>query len=266
MEHTAPFLIPLVLNLLRYFVIAGLAFLICYKLFPNTFSKNKIQARLAKQKDFLREILHSIQTTIILAVVGIAIVKTPLSEYTQLYREITDYPIWWIPVSIVLALVIHDTYFYWMHRTIHHPRLYKRIHLVHHKSINPSPWASYSFHFWEGWLEAMVAPIILVLIPMHPLALLLFTFVAFGINVYGHLGYEIAPRWFRYTFLFEIVNTSVHHNMHHEKFKGNYGLYFRVWDRIMKTEHPDYVKEYDKVQEQRFGKTAPLKYANKVLN
>lgn len=266
MENTIQILFPFILNILRYFIIAGFAFLIFYKLFPNTFSKNKIQARLAKQKDFLREIFHSMQTTIILAVVGIVMVKTPLSEYTQLYREITDYPIWWIPISIVLALVIHDTYFYWMHRTVHHPRLYKRIHLVHHKSINPSPWASYSFHFWEGWLEAMIAPIILFLIPMHPLALLLFTFVAFGINVYGHLGYEIAPRWFRHTFLFEIVNTSVHHNMHHEKFKGNYGLYFRIWDRIMKTEHPDYVKEYDKVQVQRFGENTAQKYPKSVLN
>jgi len=41
--------------------------------------------------------------------------------------------------------------------------------------------------------------------------------------------------------------------MHHSKFKGNYGLYFRIWDRLMKTEHPDYVKDYDRIQERRFG-------------
>jgi sterol desaturase/sphingolipid hydroxylase (fatty acid hydroxylase superfamily) len=40
--------------------------------------------------------------------------------------------------------------------------------------------------------------------------------------------------------------------MHHSKFKGNYGLYFRVWDRLCKTEHPDYVKEYDRIQKNRF--------------
>lgn len=73
------------------------------------------------------------------------------------------------------------------------------------------------------------------------------------INVYGHLGFEIAPKWFRNSVFFEFVNTSVHHNIHHEKFVGNYGLYFRVWDRIMGTEHRDYVKEFDVVQERRFG-------------
>ena len=79
------------------------------------------------------------------------------------------------------------------------------------------------------------------------------------VNVYGHLGYEIAPKWFRNSFLFEIINTSTHHNLHHHKFKGNYGLYFRIWDRIMKTEHPDYVKEYDKIQQRRFPNLFPQK-------
>ncbi|MEM7019578.1 MAG: sterol desaturase family protein [Pseudomonadota bacterium] len=98
-----------------------------------------------------------------------------------------------------------------------------------------------------------MAPLILVLIPLSPIALILFTFLSFAINVYGHLGFEIAPKWFRYSILFELVNTSTHHNLHHAKFKWNFGLYFRVWDRIMGTEHPDYVKEYDLIQERRFG-------------
>ena len=60
-------------------------------------------------------------------------------------------------------------------------------------------------------------------------------------------------KWFRHSPLFELLNTSVHHNIHHSKFKGNYGLYFRFWDRLMNTEHPDYVKSYDEIQERRFG-------------
>jgi sterol desaturase/sphingolipid hydroxylase (fatty acid hydroxylase superfamily) len=247
------YIAPLVFTLVRYFLIAGTAFVIFYKLFPKRFSKNKIQARFAKKKDFIREILHSMQTTFILAVVGLLILKTPLKAYTQVYENIADFSLWWIPISVLLALVLQDTYFYWMHRTVHHPRFFKHIHLLHHKSINPSPWTSYSFHFFEGVLEALIAPIIFVLIPMHPLAILLFVFAGFSINVYGHLGYEIAPKWFRHSFLFEFMNTSTYHNNHHTKFNGNYGLYFRFWDRVMGTEHADYVKEYDEIQKRRFG-------------
>ncbi len=251
--HEMNFFIPFLINVTRYFLIAGFAFVIFYLMFPHRFFLNKIQSRVAKQKDFIREILHSLQTTCILAGVGMFILYSPLREYTHIYKDITAYPWWWIPFSIFLALFIHDTYFYWMHRTIHHPLLFKKIHLVHHKSVNPSPWASYSFHFLEGILEALVVPLILCLIPLHPWALLIFTFASFTVNVYGHLGYEIAPRWLRHSFLFEILNTSVHHNLHHERFKGNYGLYFRWWDRLMGTEHPEYVKRYDEIQDRRFS-------------
>ena len=247
------YLTHLLIHLLRYLIIAGSAFLIFYILFSKKFGRNKIQKKVAKRKDFLRELFHSLQTVAIIALVGIGIVYSGLRDYTLFYDSLSNYPIWWIPLSVFLALVLHDTYFYWMHRTIHQPKLFKSIHHVHHKSTNPSPWASYSFGIFEGFLEAMIAPIILLTIPMHPISLITFTTVAFGINVYGHLGFEIAPKWFRRSFLFELMNTSVHHNLHHEKFRGNYGLYFRVWDRIMHTENPNYVKEYDKLQANRLG-------------
>lgn len=253
MTDLISYIAPFISNILKYFLLAGIPFLIFYVFYPNVFSKNKIQAKKADKKDFIREIKHSMQSTFISVGVVLLILKTPLISYTQFYKDLADYPTWWIPLSALLALIIHDTYFYWMHKTVHHPTLYKRVHLIHHKSVSPSPWTSFSFHFFEAILEAMVAPLILLLIPMSIPSLIIFGFVSFIFNVYGHLGYEIAPKWFRHSFLFEILNTSTHHNIHHAKFKGNYGLYFRVWDRIMGTEHPDYVKEYDRIQEQRFG-------------
>ncbi|MCS4436679.1 sterol desaturase family protein [Aquiflexum gelatinilyticum] len=244
---------PILLNILRYTLIAGFAFFIFYKWFPAYFSKNKIQSNIAKNKDFIREVLHSAQTTVVIAVVSVLVFSTPLATYTQVYYNLSDMPWWWIPLSVVLALIIHDTYFYWMHRAVHHPNLFKYIHLVHHKSTNPTPLASYSFHFFESILEGLIAPILLLTLPLHPISLLIFSTISFLFNVYGHLGYEILPKWFRRTFLFEIFNTSIHHNIHHSKFKGNYGLYFRFWDRIMNTEHPNYVKKYDQIQNRRFN-------------
>ena len=245
---------PILINVIRYTFIAGIAFVVFYKWFPNYFKNNKIQSKLAKTKDFIREISHSAQTTVVIAVVSVFVFSTPLSRYTQVYFNLNEKPLWWIPVSIVLMLIIHDTYFYWMHRAIHHPKLFKHIHLVHHKSTNPTPLASYSFHIYESILEGLIAPILLLTLPLHPLSLFIFSFISFLFNVYGHLGYEITPKWFRKSVLFEIFNTSTHHNIHHSKFKGNYGLYFRFWDKTMGTEHPDYMKEFDKIQHRRFDK------------
>lgn len=255
MENNWQFFAPVLGNLFRYFIFAGLPFLVFYILFPEKFTTNKIQVKLAQYKDFVREILHSVQSSFVIGGIIALFLFTPLRSYTQIYENTADFSVWWIPLSILIALVVHDTYFYWMHRTVHKPALYKSVHLLHHKSVNPSPWASYSFHIFEAVAEALVIPFILCLIPMHPIALGVFGLMSFAINVYGHLGYEVMPRWFRSSWLFEVVNTSVYHNMHHEKFVGNYGLYFRVWDRLMKTENPNYVKEYDAIQARRFGET-----------
>ncbi|BAU54079.1 sterol desaturase family protein [Mucilaginibacter gotjawali] len=241
------------ISTLRYFILAGIPFIVYYHLITKRKHAAKIQYRHASRGDFAREILHSMQTTIVFTAILYLVVYTPLKKFTLFYDGITDYPLWWLLAGPVLALLIHDTYFYWMHRLLHHRRLFRFAHLLHHKSTNPSPWTSYSFHFIEACTEGAVFLLIVVVVPMHLVSVTIFVITAFVINVYGHLGYEIAPLWLRNTFVFEIVNTSVYHNMHHSKFKGNYGLYFRLWDRLMGTEHPDYVKEYDAIQQRRLN-------------
>lgn len=238
---------------IRYFMVAGLFFYVFYVWFNRAFAHMKIQHKEATKQDFLREIGHSVQNIGLMALLGFIFLYTPVIEYTKVYTDMHAYPLWYMPLSVLLALVVHDAYFYWMHKTVHHPSLFKTVHLLHHRSTNPSPWTSYSFHILEAVAENAVFILLVFLMPLHPLAIAAFIFIAFLINVYGHLGYEVMPKWFRHTLLFEFINTSVYHNMHHHKFKGNYGLYFRFWDRLMKTEHPDYVKEYDKLQQQRFG-------------
>ena len=239
------------ISIFRYFLIAGIPFLVCYNLLGKRLIKSKIQKRYAARNDFIREIVHSLKTTVIFTAILYIALYTPFNGLTKIYTDLSEYPLWWLFASVVISLIIHDTYFYWMHRLLHHPTIFRYIHLVHHQSTNPSPWASYSFDLIEAFTEGAVLLVIVIIMPMHLLSIALFLIVAFMINVYGHLGYEIAPMWLRQTLLFELVNTSVHHNLHHSKFKGNYGLYFRVWDRLMGTEHPDYVKEYDRIQENR---------------
>ncbi len=39
--------------------------------------------------------------------------------------------------------------------------------------------------------------------------------------------------------------------MYHQYFKGNYGLYFTSWDRVMHTLQDDYDKHYDAVTDSR---------------
>ncbi|MDB5005202.1 MAG: hypothetical protein JWQ34_3427 [Mucilaginibacter sp.] len=249
-----PFIKIFSTSAIRYFLVAGIPFVLCYVWLNEWFDASKIQNKAASRHDFRREILHSLQSTIVFAAAACLVLYSPVKNITRVYTSPHAYPAWWLYVSVVISLIIHDTYFYWTHRLLHHPKLFRHAHLLHHRSTNPSPWTSYSFHIFEACVESLVLLLITVILPMNVISISLFVFIAFMINVYGHLGYEIAPKWLRKTILFEFTNTSVHHNLHHSKFTGNYGLYFRFWDRLMGTEHPNYVEEYDRVQQNRINK------------
>jgi sterol desaturase/sphingolipid hydroxylase (fatty acid hydroxylase superfamily) len=134
-----------------------------------------------------------------------------------------------------------------MHRLIHHPRLFKLVHLVHHRSVNPSPWAAYAFHPVEAVLESQIFVIFLFTIPINWWHLFLFFVISLLYNVYGHLGYELYPAAFNKHWLGRWLNTSVSHNLHHHYFKGNYGLYFLFWDRMMGTLRKDTDEAYQEV-------------------
>ncbi|AEA42644.1 sterol desaturase family protein [Fluviicola taffensis] len=235
---------------LRYLLIAGGAYFVFYILFKKQFFQRKIQLILPKNKRVLMEVLYSMQTTIIFASIFL-LVMVVFRPHTNLYKDITEYGIGYYIFTIPVMFIIHDTYFYWMHRAIHHPKLFKHIHFVHHQSTNPTPLAAYSFHFSESILEALIIPIIAFTLPVHPTALILFLLGQFIINVYGHLGFELFPSNFQKTWIGRWINTSVAHNQHHKYFKGNYGLYFLFWDRWMGTLRTDYDEAFDELKNRK---------------
>lgn len=245
----------LVMNTLRYFLTSGLAFIIFYIIFRHKWRKERIQSAFPQRSDYQREIIYSVGTILIYAIVGLVAFINPIRAYNLVYYQIDEYGlIWWV-CSILLMLVLQDTYFYWSHRMMHHRTLFKSFHLIHHKSTNPSPWASYAFHPLEGIVEACVIFPIVLLIPFHRSALIVFLTITIIHNVYVHLGYEILPKRFHLHPIGRWINTSVNHNMHHRDFNSNYGLYFLFWDRWLGTLHPEYDKHYEQTSDKRVKKS-----------
>ena len=205
----------------------------------------KIQERFPKPEDYKREVGYSFGTFVIFGLTGVLIHL--VKDSTLIYRNFDDYPLWWFFLSIPVALVIHDTYFYWTHRLIHHPKLFRLFHSVHHESHNPSPWAAYCVSPGEAVIQAGIIPLVALTLPIHPLAFGIFWFLQVTIAVAGHTGYEFHAKWLMDSWLGKFFSTPTNHIQHHDSFKGNFGLYFNFWDRWMGTNHPDYEKRYREV-------------------
>ena len=227
-------------NTTRYLVFAGLGWLLGYVLFAKRWRRRKIVPAMPTRADVARELRSSAVTLLVFAVVGASTVLAARAGWTRVYWSIDERGWGWFVVSVLLAILLQDTWFYWTHRAMHHPRLFVWFHRTHHRSTNPSPWAAYAFAPPEAVVQAAIFPLVLILVPIHLFAFVVFMVVQMTFNVLGHLGYEYHPRWLMDSWLGRVLNTPTNHAMHHESPRGNYGFYFNVWDRLMGTNQPDY--------------------------
>ncbi len=156
--------------------------------------------------------------------------------WTRVYTDAAAYPLWWLPVSVLLYLLAHDAWFYWTHRWMHAPRPFRIAHAVHHASRPPTAWAAMSFHPWEAVTGAVVIPTLVFLIPIHAGALGLVLAIMTFMGVTNHMGWEVFPRALVQGPAGKWLITASHHQRHHAEYRCNYGLYFRFWDRLCGTD------------------------------
>jgi Delta7-sterol 5-desaturase len=166
-EIVINFLADFVIEFLRYFIVAGTVFMLVWVVFKKRLLHRLIQQKFPPKSRIRSEFLHSLSSMMIFSVIGVCIYFARKHGYGKLYFDINEYGKLYFFLSIGIAILMHDTYFYWTHRLMHHPKLYKHIHLVHHQSTNPSPWAAYSFHPFEALIQGLIGPIIVFTIPIH---------------------------------------------------------------------------------------------------
>lgn len=184
-----------------------------------------------------REILWSLASAAIYGIpAGIVAWGWQNRGWTRIYDDVNAYPLWYLPLSVLLYLAAHDTWFYWTHRWMHWPKPFRIAHAVHHASRPPTAWAAMAFHPIEAITGAVVIPLLVFLIPIHVAALGVVLTIMTVMGVTNHMGWEVFPRFMWRGPLGAWLITASHHQRHHERYGCNYGLYFRFWDRLCGTD------------------------------
>ncbi|MGB5821029.1 MAG: sterol desaturase family protein [Saonia sp.] len=233
---------------IRYLIVAGAYHYIFYVLFRKRFKNRIIDLSPVKQQQQLKEIYWSAMSALVFTLFGAGMFFLWLHDYTAIYVALNTYPIWYLFVSVFLALFIQDTYYYWLHRWMHLPRIYKYLHRVHHKSVHTSVFTSFSFHPAESVLQALILPLIVIVLPLHLYAALFILILMTLSAVINHAGVEIYPSGKFGNWMSKWIIGASHHDQHHRKFNYNFGLYFTFWDRWMGTES-SYDREWSENKE-----------------
>lgn len=206
-----------------------------YFLQSDVEEKQRIQQRRPTQAGIAREFRMSLQTILIFASMGTVLLEMAKAGFTSIYWDTYAYPLWYIPLSFFLCLVVHDTFFYWTHRFMHWQPVFKYFHAGHHRSVSPTPWAIFAFQPAEAILQFTGIMLIVMFLPLKPIVLLAYLSYDSMINIAGHSGHELVPKWMSRHWLFRGMNNVTHHDNHHTNMHVNYGAFFNVWDRWMGT-------------------------------
>lgn len=213
----------------RYVAVSGMFAWLTARRFPNLYAGRGRQIRTEIGWSMISAFVYGVPA-------GLLAWGWQAHGWTKIYADASQYPPWWLPMSVLVYLLIHDSWFFWTHRWMHRPSLFKKIHAVHHASNNPTAWAAMSFHPWESVIGAVLVPAAVMVIPIHYGALLVVLAVMTVMGVTNHMGWEIFPRWLVRGRVGEWLITASHHQRHHEKYRCNFGLYFRFWDRLCGTD------------------------------
>jgi sterol desaturase/sphingolipid hydroxylase (fatty acid hydroxylase superfamily) len=214
---------------LRYLAASGAFALATRRVRPGLYAGLEPQIR--------REIGWSLASAAIYGIpAGVVAWGWQARGWTLIYDAWDTYPLWYLPLAPLIYLFLHDAWFYWTHRWMHRPAVFRAMHAVHHASRPPTAWAAMSFHPYEALTGALVIPVLVFLVPIHAAMLALVLLVMTVMGVTNHMGWEMFPRSLVHSRLGAWLITASHHQRHHENYRCNYGLYFRHWDRLCGTD------------------------------
>ena len=133
-------------------------------------------------------------------------------------------------INIFSYLVIVDSCFYWIHRTIHRtPFLKKHLHMTHHTAHDVIPLDIYYTDVKEHILYSLfVGAVPLLFINVNLLEYALANIIILCHSIYTHS--ESGKK-----FILPLFIDSKYHKYHHQIGKGNYAVFFNIWDNYMGT-------------------------------
>jgi len=140
-------------------------------------------------------------------------------------------PVWFI-MALILIPIWSAFHFYWVHRLLHVPFLYKRVHSLHHRNVNIGPWSGFAMHPVEHFLYLSTLCIHWI-VASHPIHLFFHIIYQGPGAAMTHTGYEdLLIKDKR-----RLALGTFYHQLHHRYYECNYGNQEMPWDRWFGTFH-----------------------------
>ena len=171
--------------------------------------------------------------------------------------SLVDNPVYFL-LLFPLIPIWSSFHFYWIHRWLHWPPLYRLAHSLHHRNINIGPWSGLSMHPIEH-LMYLSSLFIHFIIPSHPVHFLFHAYFETVGAATSHAGFEgLLVRKRKRLDLGDFF-----HQLHHRYFECNYGNVEMPWDRWFGSYHDGSEQATRRTRERRKAMYANIPPAHK---
>lgn len=163
-----------------------------------------------------------------------ALLATVAFPFFEMYTDCTSTAIpetKTVLLHLLVCIFVEDFLFYWSHRFLHHPAIYKYVHKQHHefKVLTGYSIASEYTHPVESIvgnvLPVMAGPYIT---QCHFYTTCLWVIIRMFKTCDAHSGY--AFKWSPFGLCYPL-NAAERHDFHHETGLGSFGSFFSLWDQ-----------------------------------
>lgn len=203
------------------------------------FHKYKIQARSPDPKLVRQALAKSLFNNLVFFPLVAAPILYKALKRRGLDMDMSKIPsVWSFIGHIAFRFIMADTTFYWLHRLLHTPFLFKHVHKIHHRFYTPIGLASEYAHPLEDLTANGFSTMSGALIfPGHITHLWAYLVIRLLETVDAHSGFELPWSPFRNMGVFL---ASDGHDWHHSGQKGTdeagcYGM-MKFWDWLMGTD------------------------------
>ncbi|KAL2817921.1 hypothetical protein BDW59DRAFT_165741 [Aspergillus cavernicola] len=197
------------------FIFPATLYMLIDILFPKFSQRHKIQD--ARRQPTRQQIQHCIKVCLYnhVWILAFHFVLTSIRGFNHAHLNLdpTVPSLTTFLVDFAFGLLAREISFYYIHRALHHPRIYVHIHKMHHKYATPVAFTAEYAHPVEHLL-ANVLPITLPLYlkGAHFLSIMAFSLFELWEAAADHSGYDFLK-----------LPPAELHGLHHEKFRVNYG-------------------------------------------
>jgi Delta7-sterol 5-desaturase len=212
-----------------YAIFAGGAWWLSRRLLPAWKIGAVVDSRPLRDGQIAKEIRRSLVSIAIFGGYGVLIVEAFRAGLVNVAWEPS-----WLQTAIDIGILFlwNEVHFFACHRLLHTRWLYRNVHRIHHESVIPTPFSTYSFHWIESFLLGSVMITAMLLRTFSIWALLALPVFSILFNTIGHWNYNLLSGTGQ-------RSASVEHGRHHRRVAGNYGFYLPFLDRLFQTSFRD---------------------------